>query len=63
MFETSLLVNNNLCGKLVLSLELPIKFNERFNSYISSVFIADLNLLGGELDIFTFNVLYWVILY
>ena len=30
IFENCVLVNNNLCGKLVLSLELPNKFNERF---------------------------------
>ena len=30
IFETCVLVNNNLCGKLVLSLELPIKFDEKF---------------------------------
>ena len=29
-FETCVSVNNNLCGKLVLSLEFPMKFNERF---------------------------------
>ena len=28
--ETFVLVNNNLCGKLVLLLELPIKFDEKF---------------------------------
>ena len=28
-FETCTLVNNKLCGKLVSSLELPKKFNER----------------------------------
>ena len=30
IFETCILVNNNLCGKLVSSLELPMKFDERF---------------------------------
>ena len=30
IFETFVLVNNNLCGKLVLLLELPIKFYEIF---------------------------------
>ena len=28
--ETCVLVNNNFCGKLVFSLELPTKFDERF---------------------------------
>ena len=30
IFETCELVDNNLCGKLATSLELPIKFDERF---------------------------------
>ena len=30
IFETCVLVNNNSCGKLVSSLELPIKFDKRF---------------------------------
>ena len=30
IFETCVSVNNNLCGKLVSSLEFPIKFDERF---------------------------------
>ena len=29
IFETCVSVNNNLCGKLVSSLEFPIKFDER----------------------------------
>ena len=51
--ETYVLVNNNLCVKLVLSLELPIKFDERFK--VTSVpLIADFNLLSCELDNFIF---------
>ena len=30
IFETWVLVNNNLCEKLVSSLELSMKFDERF---------------------------------
>ena len=30
IFETCVLVNNNLCGKLVSSLASPIIFDERF---------------------------------
>ena len=30
IFETCVSVNNNLCQKLVLSLESPIKFDESF---------------------------------
>ena len=29
IFETCVSVNNNLCGKLVSSLEFPIKFDEK----------------------------------
>ena len=44
-----------MSGKLVSSLELPIKFYERFKVTSVSFFIADLNLLSCELDNFTFN--------
>ena len=56
--ETCLSVNNNLCRKLVLSLELPITFYER--SKITSVpfFIFDFDLLICELVNFTFKLLY-----
>ena len=63
IFETCVLVNKNLCGKLVSSLELAIKFDERFKVTSVPFFVADFNLLGCELDSFTFNVLYWVIFY
>ena len=65
IFETCVLVNNNLCGKLVSSLELSIKFYERFKVtlVLFFFFIADFNLLSCELDHFTFKVLYLVILY
>ena len=59
IFETCVLVNNNLCGKLVSSLELSIKFYERFKVtlVLFFFFIADFNLLSCELDHFTFKVL------
>ena len=50
IFENFVLVNNNLCGKLVSSLELPIRFDERFKVTSVPFFIADLNLLSFELD-------------
>ena len=53
-----MLVNNNLCGKLVLSLELPFKFDERFRVTSVPFFIADFNLLSFEWDNFTFKGLY-----
>ena len=62
IFETYVLVNDNLCGKLVLSLELSIKFNERFKVTSVPFSIADFNLLSCELDNFTFSVLYRFIL-
>ena len=61
--ETWVLVNNNLCRKLFLSLESPAIFDEWFKVIFVSFFIADFNLLSCELDNFTFNVFYWVNLY
>ena len=52
--ETYVLVKNNLCVKLVPSLELPIKFDERFKVTSVPFFIVDFNLLSCELDNFTF---------
>ena len=52
------LVNNNLCGKLVSLLEFPIKFDERFKVGPVPILIADFNLLSCELDNFTFNLSY-----
>ena len=51
-------VNSNLWGKLVSSLELWIKVDERFKVTLVQFFIADFNLLSCESDNFTFNVLY-----
>ena len=62
IFETCVLVNNNLCKKLVSSLELQIKFDERFEFTSAPFSIADFNLLIRELDNFTFSVLYCFIL-
>ena len=61
IFESCASVNNNLCRKLVS--KLPIKFDGRFKSSSIPFYIADFNLLSSELNNFTFNVLYWVILY
>ena len=43
IFETCLSVNNSLCGKLVSSLEIPIKLDERFNVILTPFFITDYN--------------------
>ena len=50
-------VNNNLSGKLVSSLELLIKFHERFQVTSVPNFLADPNYLCCELDNFIFNVI------
>ena len=41
IFETCVLVNNDLCRKLVLSLEFPIKFDKRFKVTSVPFFFAD----------------------
>ena len=61
--ETYVWVNNNLCRKLVSSLELPTTFDESFKVTSVPFFIHNFNLLSCELDNFKFQVLYWVILY
>ena len=43
--------------KLVSSLELPIRFNERFKVTSVPFFIPDFNSLSYELDHFTYKVL------
>ena len=62
-FATCLLVNNNSWGKLVLSLELPILFDDGLKTTSVSFFVANFNLLSYKFDSFTFKVFYWVILY
>ena len=62
-FETCVLVNKNLWGKLFSSLESPTTFDEIFRVTSVPSFIRDFNLSSCELDNFTFKVLYWVILY
>ena len=56
--ETCLLVNNNLCEKLVSSLELPITFDKRVKATSVLFFILDFYFLSYELDNFTLKVLY-----
>ena len=58
IFETCVLVNNHLCGKLASSLEFPIKFEERFKATLVPFFIEDFSLFSCELDNFISNVLY-----
>ena len=51
--ETCALVNNNLCGKLVLPSPKHLKLLEHH-------FFSDLNLMSCELDNFVFKLLYQV---
>ena len=50
-----LAVSNNLCRKLVSSLELPVIFDGNFRVTSVSFFVADFNLSSCESDIFTFT--------
>ena len=49
-----MLFNNDLCGKLASSLELPITFAERCKVTSVPFCIPDFNSLSCELDNFTF---------
>ena len=53
--KTCVSVDNNLFGKLILSLESAI--DGRFKVTLTTFFISDFNLLSWELDNFTFKVL------
>ena len=55
IYEALISVNNNLCGKLILSLESPITLDERFKVTSVPFFIHDFNLLSCELESFTFT--------
>ena len=46
IFEICVLVNNNLYGKLLSSLQFLIKTDERFKVTSVPFFIPDFNLLG-----------------
>ena len=50
ILETCALFDNNLCGKFVSSLQIPIKFDEKFKVTSVLFFIADFYLLNYELD-------------
>ena len=58
ILETCVSVNNCLCGKLLSSFKLLIKFDERFKVTLVPFTIPDFNLLSCELDNFTFHALY-----
>ena len=52
-FAACLLVNNNSCGKLASSLELPVILDDNLENTSVSFFIVDVNLLSSEFDSFT----------
>ena len=58
IFETCVLVNNNLCGKLTSLLSLPTTSDESFKVASVPFFIPYYNLLSCELDNFSSKVLY-----
>ena len=47
--KIGVLINNNLCRKLVSSLELPTTFDERFKVTSVPIFNPDFNLLSCEI--------------
>ena len=62
--KTAVLANNDLCGKLVSSLELPITFYERFKVPLVPRFAPDFNLLNQNkitiLSQFLVKILKWL---
>ena len=57
-FENCVSINKNLCGKLMSSLEFPIKFDERLEDWkFRTIFISYFDFLTCQLPKFTFNVL------
>ena len=52
IFETGVLVNNNLCGKLFSSSESWITFDGRFKVTWVPTFISEFNLFSCELNNF-----------
>ena len=63
IIETYVSVKNNLCEKLVLSLESPATFDEIFIATSVPFFILDFSLVSYKLDNFKFKVFSWVILF
>ena len=55
IFETFQSVNNDLRGKSVSSLPLPVIFDYRFIVISIALFVADFNLLICKLDNFILN--------
>ena len=57
-FAACLLFNDNVCGKLVSSSDLPITFDNNLKTTSVSFFIADFNLRSCKFDSFIFKLLY-----
>ena len=51
-FQASIIINNNLCGKLFSSLESPATIGRSFEVSLLSFLVPDFNLLSCELDNF-----------
>ena len=49
--------------KIIFIITITSNMWRSFQNYFSTIFIQDFNSLSWELDIYTFKVLYWVILY
>ena len=62
LFATCLSVNNNLCGKLVSSSELPFLFDDNLKTTSVSFFIEKFDLLSCAFVSFTLKLFYWVML-
>ena len=58
-FETCVLVNNNLCGKLVSLSNSPVTLYEKFNITLVPFFTLDFNLFSFYLDNNSSEVLYY----
>ena len=63
ILKACVLVNNNLCGKVVSSTELLIAFDESFKNSSGQFFITACNFLSCELENFKHKLLYRVNLY
>ena len=50
-------VSNGLCGKIVLSLEIPIIFDDNVKVTLVSLFVPNFNFSSQELDNFDFALL------
>ena len=62
-FATCLLVNENSCGKFILSSESPVIFVDNLKTTSVPSSVVDFHILSCKFDSFTFKLLYCVNLY